>query len=113
MPKIYINRDEFPTASFSLLYIYAPPPTHPPPLLGCALSDPSRFCLSLRHLLYKASIQSGQHFCVIDVECSTLMHNETIMESQKMLLQIIISIFKAADNDKSKFRKICVLTNLK
>ena len=30
MPKIYINRDEFPTASFSLLYIYAPPPpTHP------------------------------------------------------------------------------------
>ena len=109
MPKIYINRDEFPTASFSLLYIYAPPPT----LLGCALSDPSRFCLLLRHSLYKASIQSGQHFCVIDVECSTLMHNETIMESQKMLLQIIISTFKAADNDKSKFRKICVLTNLK
>ena len=83
MPKIYINRDEFPTASFSLLYIYAPPPlpTHPPTLLGCALSDPSRFCLLLRHSLYKASIQSGQHFCLIDMECSTLMHNEIIMES--------------------------------
>ena len=35
----------------------------------------------LRHLLYKASIQSGQHFCLIDMECSTLMHNEIIMES--------------------------------
>ena len=32
---------------------------------------------------------------------------------QKMLLQIIISTFKAAGSDKSKFRKICVLTNLK
>ena len=32
---------------------------------------------------------------------------------QKILLHIIISTLKAAGNDKSKFRKIGVLTNLK
>ena len=32
---------------------------------------------------------------------------------QKMLLHIIVSTFKAAGNDKTKFRKIGVLTNLK
>ena len=69
------------------------------------------------------SVQSRLRFCVIDTEYSILTQNEMIVEShwrtkrnkQKPKKQVTsyITTSKAAGNNKSKLKQICVLTSLK